>query len=67
MALQTRQAQSVNPTATREDMGGGRRAAGLEARRPLERADPSQPLRPVGHRPERMPGPSPEAPLRQGC
>ena len=40
MAIQHRQEQSLDPTATGEDMGGVRRAEGIDERRHVELADP---------------------------
>ena len=49
MAIQQRQEQRLALTATREDIGRGRRAEGRDERRHLELADHTQHQRQVGH------------------
>jgi hypothetical protein len=63
MAIQNRQEQRLAPTATGEDIGGVRRAEGIEECRHVEFADHPQPQRQVSYRTDLMHGKSHEAPL----
>src|SRR5262249_27776093 len=54
MAIQNRQEQRLDPTATGEDMGGGRRAEGIDECRHVEFADHPQHQRPVSYRTDLM-------------
>jgi len=49
MAIQNRQEQRLDPTATRDDIGGVRRAKGIDERSHLELAYHPQYQRQVGH------------------
>ena len=49
MAIENRQEQGLHATATREDMGGVRRAEGIDERSHVELAYHPQHQRQVGH------------------
>jgi hypothetical protein len=65
MAIENRQEQGFYSTATREDMGGVRRAEGIEERSDVELADHPQHQRQMGYRTDLMHGNGHEAPLLQ--
>ena len=65
MAIKNRQEQGLHSTATREDMGGVRRAERIDERSHVERAYHPQHQRQVGHGTALMHGNRHEAPLLQ--
>jgi hypothetical protein len=66
MAIENGEQQSLDPTATREDMGGVRSAEGINECSYLELADHPQYQRQVGHGTDLLNGNGHEAPLLQG-
>ena len=65
MTIEHRQEQGLHATATRETMRRGRRAEGLDERRPVALADYPQPHRSMGHGTALLHRNRHEAPLRQ--
>jgi hypothetical protein len=66
MAIQNRQEQSLDPTATGEDIGGVWRAEGIDKRCHVELADYPEHQRQVGHGTDLLNCKSHKAPLLQG-
>jgi hypothetical protein len=67
MTIKHRQEQGLHATATREDMGGVRRADSLDARRHVALAYHPQHPRQGGHGPDLLHGNRHEGPLLQVC
>jgi len=65
MAIQNRQEQRLDPTATGENIGGVRRTEGIDERRHVKLADHPQDQRQVGYGTDLMNGNSHEALLLQ--
>jgi hypothetical protein len=65
MTIENRQEQGLHPTPTRQDMGGVRRAEGINERRHVELADHPQHQRHVGHGLDLLHRDRHEAPLLQ--
>src|SRR5919199_3522168 len=65
MAIQNRQEQGLHPTTTRQDMGGVRRAEGIDERRHIELAYYPEHQRQVGHGTDLLNRDRHEAPLLQ--
>jgi len=65
LAIETREEQGRHPATTREDVGRVRRAEGIAARRPRERAYHPEHQRQMGHRTALLNRDRQEAPLLQ--